>query len=299
MADDDLIKKIKKMSEYLDEDAIAAALRVPAETVHDLLAGRASMSRAEAENQTVLQVQTNPVYRQRIISVWRGRGGAGCTSVALHLAYALEQMMSVLLVDLNALAAGSDVGYYLRTSEYPNIEAIAKDGPLRSAVIQVEPGLWVLLPPLFSGIEKGKVEHLAIEARKDFDVVIFDLPNTDADHVMEAVSCSNALVMVATGQPQEMNRVFARKNNAQKDVIFVANGYPCDSGVKREYIKVVEIPEDRDLPAKMERGVFYKKGSHLTAGAEKIRDLLFGMRSQDEAGFRKAMKMLLGGDRAS
>ncbi len=87
--------------------------------------------------------------------MWRGRGGAGCTSVALHLAYALEQMMSVLLVDLNALAAGSDVGYYLRTSEYPNIETIAKDGPLSSAVIQVEPGLWVLLPPLFSGIEKG------------------------------------------------------------------------------------------------------------------------------------------------
>ncbi len=62
-------------------------------------------------------------------------------------------------------------------------------------------------------------------------------------------------------------------------------------------IKVVEIPEDRDLPAKMERGVFYKKGSHLTAGAEKIRDMLFGMRSQDEAGFRKAVK-LLGGHRS-
>ncbi len=126
MADDDLIRKIKNMSEYLDEDAIAAALRVPAETVHDILAGRASMSRSESEHQTVLQVQSNPVYRQRIISVWRGRGGVGCTSVALHLAYVLEQKMSVLLADLGAVAAGSDMGYYLRTSEYPNIEAISR-----------------------------------------------------------------------------------------------------------------------------------------------------------------------------
>ncbi len=76
-------------------------------------------------------------------------------------------------------------------------------------MIQVEPGLWVLLPPLSGGIGKGMVERLAIEARKDFDAIIFDLPNTDADCVMEAVSCSNALVMVATGQPQEMNRVLA------------------------------------------------------------------------------------------
>ena len=88
------------------------------------------MSRSETENQAVLEVQSNPVYRQRIISVWRGRGGAGCTSVALHLAYVLEQMMSVLLVDLSAMAAGSDIGYYLRTSEYPNIEAISRGGPL-------------------------------------------------------------------------------------------------------------------------------------------------------------------------
>ena len=299
MEDGDLKKKIRQMSEYLDEEAVAAALRIPAGIVHDILAGRADLSRSEAEHQTVLQVRSNPVYRQRVISVWRGRGGVGCTSVALHLAYVLEQIMSVLLVDLNAMAAGSDIGYYLRTSEYPNMETLSKGGPLCSAVIQVEPGLWVLLPPLAGGIEKGIVERLAIEVRKDFDVIIFDLPNTDADHVMEAVSCSNALVMVVTGQPQEMARVFARRNQLQKETMLVANGCSCDGEIRRVYDKVVEISEDRDLPAKMDRGVFYKKGSPLTAGAEQIRDALFGMRSQEEGGFRKAMKLLLGGDRVS
>ncbi len=298
--EDGLIKRIKRTAEYLDDvKAIAAATRAPEDLVRDVLAGREVMNRSEQGTQAILEVQTNPVYRQRIISVWRGMGRAGCTSVALHLSYVLEQVMSVLLVDLNVVAGGSDVGYYLRASEYPNIEAISRGGSLSSAVIQVEPGLWVLLPPLSGGIGKGTVERLAIEARKDFDVIIFDLPNTDVEHVMEAVSCSNALVMVATGLPQEMNRVLTRRNNSQKDVIFVANGYSCDSSVRREYIKVVEVTEDRDLPARMERGVFYRKGSPLTSAAEQIRDALFGMRGQEEGGFRKAMKLLLGGDRAS
>jgi MinD-like ATPase involved in chromosome partitioning or flagellar assembly len=298
VADDDLIQKIKQMSEYLDEEAIAAALRIPEQVVHDALAGRVSMSSSETEKQSVLEVQTNPVYRQRIISVWRGRGGVGCTSIALHLAYVLEQMMSVLLVDLNAMAAGSDVGYYLRLSEYPNIETISKQKTLSSAVIQADTGLWVLLPPLANDIEKGTVKHLAIEARNDFDAIIFDLPNTDVDCVAEAVSCSHVLVMVTNGQPQEMKRVLARKietqNQSQRETILVANGCSCDGETRRMYDKVVEIPEDRDLPAKMERGMFYKKGSPLTIGTEKVRDLLYGMRSQKESRFRMVARLLRG-----
>lgn len=75
MADDDLIQKIKQMSEYLDEEAIAAALRIPEGMVHDALAGRVSMSSSETEKQSVLEVQTNPVYRRG--SFRCGGAGAG------------------------------------------------------------------------------------------------------------------------------------------------------------------------------------------------------------------------------
>ncbi len=299
MEDNELVKRIKQMSEYLvDEEAIAAALRIPEEVVHDVLAGRANMSSSETEKQSILEVQSNPVYRQRIISVWRGRGGVGCTTIALHLAYVLEQIMSVLLVDLNAAVAGSDVGYYLRTSAYPNMETFSKGGHLSSAVIQAESGLWVLLPPLFCGIEEGTVKRLAVEARNDFDAIIFDLPNADVGYVAEAVSCSNTLVMVTNGLPHEMDRVSARKiesqNQSQKETILVANGCSCDGESRRVYDKIVETPEDRDLPSKMERGVFYKKGTPPTIGAEKIRDMIFGVRSQEEGGFRKVVKLLRG-----
>jgi Mrp family chromosome partitioning ATPase len=292
--EDELVKRIKRMTEYMDEEAIAGAIRMPSETVRAILAGRAGLKMSEQENQTVLEVQTNPVYRQRIISVWRGRGGVGCTSVALHLASVLEQKMSVLLVDLNVLTAVSDVGYYLGMPPYPNMETLIRKEPLSSAVIQAESALWALLPPISGGIEKGTVEHVTVEARKDFDAIIFDLPNIEADHVMEAVSCSNFLVMVTTGQPQELSRVIARKNSSRKEAVLVANGCNCDGDIRKEFLKTVVIPEDRELPSRMERGVFYKKGTSLTVGAGKIRDILFGMRSQEEGGFRKVMKLFGG-----
>jgi hypothetical protein len=291
----DLTRKIRQMSEYLDEEAIAAALRIPVETVRDIIRNRVSIRETATEKETILQVATNPVYRQRVISVWRGRGGAGCTSLALHLAYLLEQAMSVLLVDLNVTAAGSDLGYYLRLPEYPNLEAFSRDGRLSSAVIQVESGLWVLLPPITGTIDKTLVSRLATDGRKDFDTVIFDLPNTDDEFVLEVLAYSNALVMVANGLPWEMNRVLARRNRAQKETVLVANGCTCGSNTRSEYDKLVEIPEDNDLHTRMERGVFHKKGSPLTTGAEKIRDLLFGMRPQEEGGFGKVMRHLLAG----
>ena len=129
--------------------------------MHDIIQDRVSISETATEKETILQIATNPVYRQRIISVWRGRGGAGCTSIALHLAYLLEQMMSVLLVDLSASDAGSDLGYYLHLPEYPNLEVMSRDGRLSSAVVQVESGLWALLPPTTGTIDRTSVARLA------------------------------------------------------------------------------------------------------------------------------------------
>ena len=243
------------MSEYLDEESIAAALRIPVETVHDAIAGNIVIEETETEKETIIQIANPAVYRQRIISVWRGRGGVGCTSVALHLAYLLEQMMSVLLVDLNTACAGSDVSFYLRQPEYPNMEALTHAGQLTQAVIQAEPALWVLLPPETGPIEKEKVSLLMTEARQGFDAVIFDLPNTDDEGILEAVACSNALVMVTTGCTQEMNRVLARSNKSQKETVLVANGYACDAKTRKAYPKVVEIPADKDSQARMERGI--------------------------------------------
>jgi MinD-like ATPase involved in chromosome partitioning or flagellar assembly len=285
LSSDDLLKAIKRMSEYLDEESIATALRIPVETVRDAIAGNIVIEETETEKETIIQIVNQAVYRQRIISVWRGRGGVGCTSVALHLAYLLEQMMNVLLVDLNTACAGSDVSFYLRQPEYPNMEALTHAGQLSQAVIQAEAALWVLLPPETGPIEKEKVSLLMTEARQGFDAVIFDLPNTDDEGILEAVACSNALVMVTTGCAQEMNRALARSNRSQKETVLVANGYACDAKTRKAYPKVVEITVDKDSQVRMEKGVFYKKGAPLSVGAEKIRNALFGRQPQEKRGF--------------
>ena len=67
--------------------------------------------------------------------------------------------------------------------------------------------------------------------------------------------------------------------------MLVANGYACDAKTRKAYPKVVEIPDDRDGQARMEQGVFYKKGAPLSVGAEKIRNVLFGMQPQEKRGF--------------
>jgi MinD-like ATPase involved in chromosome partitioning or flagellar assembly len=284
MSSDDLLEAIKRMSAYLDEESIATALRIPVETVRDAIAGNIVIEETETEQETIIQIVNQAVYRQRIISVWRGRGGVGCTSVALHLAYLLEQMMNVLLVDLNTACAGSDVSFYLRQPEYPNMEALTHAGQLTQAVIQAEPNLWVLLPPETGPIEKEKVSLLMAEARQGFDAVIFDLPNADDEGALEAVTYSNALVMVTTGCEQEMNRVLARSNRSQKETVLVANGYACDAKTRKAYPKIVEITVDKDSQVRMEKGVLYKKDAPLSVGAEKIRNALFGMQPREKRG---------------
>lgn len=293
-----LSDKVRRMAELLDEEAIASALKLPVETVRGILNGTVSLDEPEeTESKSVIQVSMNPVYRQRIISVWRAKGGAGCTSVALHLAYALEQIMSVLLIDLNLAEGGSDLGYYLKLSGYPNIDAIAQNHPLDSAVVQAEPGLWVLQPSVFPkkvALSKEIISKIVLEARREFDAVIFDLPNTETEDVLEAVSCSNMLVLVTTGMYQEMSRALTRKNKACKDVILVANGYKCTHEIRKafETNRIVEIPQDQSLLSRMERGVFFKKGTPMTSAAEQIKTMLFGSLSQDEGRFRKVMKYL-------
>ena len=99
----------------------------------------------------------------------------------------------------------------------------------------------------------------------------------------------------ATGDEQGARQKIEMQNYSQKDTIFVANGCSCDGESGRMYDKVVEIPEDRDLPCKDGEGYVLQKGISADIGAEKIRDMLYGMHSPGSGGFRKAMKILLGG----
>ncbi|SHE97652.1 hypothetical protein SAMN02745218_01191 [Desulfofundulus australicus DSM 11792] len=288
------IEKVRRMAEYLDEEAVAAALGVPVGAVREILAGRVEVK--EDVKGTLVQVASSS-YRQRVVSVWRAKGGAGCTAVAIHLAHVVAEVMTVLFVDMDFSVGGSDATLYLGLPDSPDMETFTRKG-LESAVVQVEPGLWALRPPAFPGsfqFGSEDVTRLVVEARKSFDAVVFDLPNRDDGYVAEAVNCSNAVVMVTLGFPGELVRAAARCGNLKKDVLLVANGYKCGPEALERFkdlAGVVELPEERGLEERMYSGVFTGRGAFYD-GIGRVRDVLF--RPRDGGLFRRVTEFFAKG----
>ncbi|MGB9858601.1 MAG: AAA family ATPase, partial [Moorellaceae bacterium] len=290
----DLRDRVKRMSAYLDNQAIAAALKIPVETVVDILSGKADISEvpAQVSQPTIKVTSVKTAYRQRVVAVWRARGGVGCTAIAIHLAYMLKDMMRVLLVDLNTAGGGSDLCYYLDLPEYPHMCSM-KDN-LADAVIEVETMLHVLQPPrrASEGEVTGElVEQLISYARRDYDAVILDLPNREDAVTRKAVQNANTLVMVTGGGYQEMVRLaLLIADFRQKDIVLVANRCRPDVEVQKTLgvETVVFIPEEKDLARAMEERRFVRKGSALLKSLEDLRAKLYEVR-QEKKGFLQGL----------
>lgn len=282
----DLKDRVKRMAAYLDNEAIAAALKIPVETVVDILSGKADISEIPAQvSQPAIQVTSvRTAYRQRVIAVWRARGGVGCTAIAIHLAYMLKDMMRVLLIDLNTAGGGSDLCYYLDLPEYPHMCSM-KDG-LADTVIEVENMLHVLQPPrrLSEGeVTRELVAQVLTYARRDYDAVVIDLPNREDAVTREAVQNANTLVMVTGGGYQELVRLaLLIADFRQKDVVLVANRCKVDAEVQKTLGvgTVVFIPEERDLARAMEERTFVRRGSALIKSLEELKAKLYEVRQE-------------------
>ncbi|MGI9862529.1 AAA family ATPase [Moorella naiadis] len=283
MAGADLETRVKKMAEYLDVEAIAAALKMPVETISDILDGKAEIKALPAGKQLaspVVQVNTARVaYRQRVIAVWRAKGGVGCTAVALYLAWLLKDMLRVLLIDLNFAAGGSDLSYYLNLPEYPHIGGAEYD--LEQSLINVEEGFYVLQAPrrleevkTHDGLVTGIINY----ARPAFDVIIFDLPNSRDICVTEAVLNATTVIFVTAGSEQEVVRAALRaRNYPGKECFLLANGSKLNMRLARDlgFERIIEIQHDPGLREALENGDVLKKNSPFMAGMTALRDSLY------------------------
>ncbi len=298
MASTGLESRIKKMAEYLDAEAIAAALKLPVETVCDILDGKAEIETVPAGKPAapaVVQVNSARVaFRQRVIAVWRAKGGVGCTAVALYLAWLLKDMLRVLLIDLNLDAGGSDLSYYLGLPEYPHLGGAGYG--LETSLINVQDGFYVLQAPRRADeikIRKGMITGIINAARPAFDVIIMDLPNNMEEHVIEAVSNATTMVFVTTGGEQELLRIALKIVEFNKEEnLLVANGSKIGAGAAREIgaDKVVSIPWDGSLQKVLERNGHPQKGSPFMEGVEALRDILYE-RTGQKGGILKKLFM--------
>ncbi|MGI9951348.1 hypothetical protein V3F56_03215 [Moorellaceae bacterium AZ2] len=287
-----LEEKVKRMAEYLDPEAISAALKLPVETVRDILDGKARVQEITAAPQSppVVQVSSARVaYRQRVIAVWRAKGGVGATSVVLGLAWLLKDMMRVLVVDGAFQAWGSDLVAVLEAPEYPDLSGF-ESGGINGAVVTVEPNLDVLQPPRnpreLARLSPGILKQAIIAARTTHDVIICDLPNFGAvPHnyvwwVREALEAATTLVVVTVGEPAEQARIIWNLNALQeegKELYFVCNRgndlleLPLEKGTYKSY----RLPEDPSMPRKLSPGSRFKPTTPFMKSLSELKEAMY------------------------
>lgn len=275
---DDLVSKVRRMSEYLDDEAIADALQLTPEAVRDILEGRAEIKEIrQPDRAPVVHVSSvKTAYRQKIVSVCRAKGGVGCSVVSLGLAYSLSREIKTLLIDLNLAEGGGDLSYYLNLPEYPHM-GVFRDN-LEQCSINVEPNFYVLQAPRHVTNEGEKVCRIIDLAKQDFDAVVIDLPNFHGGFVAEAMRQSNTLVAVTSGMDLELVRLAVLLNNysSKNTVIAVNRGeLPKEASEIFSGCEIVKIEHDGSLSRTLERCDLPGEKSVFMRGIAQLKDAVF------------------------
>lgn len=295
-----LEEKVKRMAEYLDAEAISAALKIPVETVRDILDGKAQVREAAGSTQSppVVQVSSARVaYRQRVIAVWRAKGGVGATSAALGLAWLLKDMMRVLLVDCSFEAGIGDISFVLDLPEYPHIKAFEYGG-IAGAVVNAEPNLDVLQAPRnrseIDELPQDVLARAVNSARPAYDVIICDLPNTEGPPVQGVLESANTLLLVTGGEDGEKSRLLARLAGVDlkgKEVFLLCNRGSEGGGPIAEVLSFREfaVPADPELARGLRRGqVFSLNGPFMRALVE-VRDAMYESSANQKGGILRRL----------
>lgn len=128
----------------------------------------------------------------RLIAVTSGKGGAGKSSVSVHLAAALSQMSNkVLVVDLDAGMRCLDIMLGVSDSMLFDLNDVLKnDKTIGEAAIKVPSGngmLYFLGAPLKGKIDPDALNSFTSSATEEFDFVILDFPAGAVDELYSAL----------------------------------------------------------------------------------------------------------------
>jgi pilus assembly protein CpaE len=155
-----------------------------------------------------------PSRQGAVIAVARARGGIGATTIAVNLAYLLQDRRGILhkkptnrvaIVDFE-LQFGC-VGIFLDVEDHGAMIELASNASLpdrafvRSAMVQRKCGLSVLPAPArpipLDALDAGKVAALLDALRAEYDYVVVDMPHALVQWV-EPVLARAAKILVAT-----------------------------------------------------------------------------------------------------
>lgn len=276
----DIKAKVNELSKFLDDEAIALALKLTPEAVKDIREGRVEIRETGRQAKDVSPVvHVNSVkiaYRQKIIAVCRTKGGVGATVIALGLAHHLSKELRVLLADFTFAEGGGDLAYYLNLPEYPHLGVDPSN--LEACTIEVDKNFYVLQPPRHITGELKKVEQVIDQARQDYDAVIMDLPNHVDDNIARIINQANTLLAVTGGMTAELVRLaYLLRDYQRKDIIVVTNGCTFDDDARKIFAekKILNIKNDNTLNSVLEKCELPREKSPFMRGIAQLSDAIF------------------------
>ncbi|KNZ70355.1 CobQ/CobB/MinD/ParA nucleotide binding domain protein [Thermincola ferriacetica] len=171
------------------------------------------------------QQKVKKIY-QHVIGITGTKGGLGRTTLALDMAQELSRDASVLIIDLNFQAGGSDLSYLAGLPQVPNFLTFRSEKLLQEAVCWCG-GISILQPPpcdaLQAKLEPSDVEFAVGEAVRNYDVIIIDLPATEDAVCAAARQQVTATVIMTSGSMTEVNRLLKKVEQWPRPVV-VVNG---------------------------------------------------------------------------
>ncbi len=232
--------------------------------------------------------------RQEVISVFSCKGGVGKTSIAVSLCH-LASELDPLLIDLNFAEGSSDIAIVLQLPKIPHLgKFVSELGNNERALsdILVKPNMSgfsvIQPPPTLKQSDRFKIDHLAAlldEAKRQFGLVIIDLPYRYDDLTLMGLRMSSCVLLVATcdfGSALRLKELVSMLDPNQRKIL-VVNTCSQDVQLKpKDILNYLDIRETVLIDYDSECHKYFNGNRLLPAGTvfgdgiEKLLNAIFG-----------------------
>jgi cellulose biosynthesis protein BcsQ len=162
---------------------------------------------------------SNIYLKQQIISLYSLQGGSGRTTIALNLAWFLQDKpkAKVLFIDLNFSVGQSDMALKMNFPVRPNLSSFIEkiDNPFlayKESVLSFEDFRVQFIQPPLSLLQSDRfnvdmLNELVYLGRNDYDFIVADLPSRYDNICMEMLNISTIIYFVSTMDSVQASRI--------------------------------------------------------------------------------------------
>lgn len=231
-----LEQKIRRLAQYMDDEAVARAVDRDVDFVRSVLFGEAVKLGEEQRGRTTVVHYVKPAYRQRVVYIVRVKGGVGATTLAYNIAWRVSEKIRVFVIDALAEIYGQIVvSDFTELAGYGCYRQDSWNGP---EIQELAENLYFL--PFPAGQTGVSLDEVVLEARNDYDAIIVDLPPLNPRRA-DLLKCASVLLVMCSGGEAETERVFRLLSavSGRKELVLVnttRRRLPEKEGLKQLYL---------------------------------------------------------------